>query len=218
MVRMTRTPSHPAFRASLVAIGAGLLIAWLGCRYWAGPLPLGTTNDVRAAGVATRNWAGPIDRPGLPNLHKVSDDLYRGAQPTAEGIAELERLGVKTVVNLREFDTDRELLAASDLAYEHIPMTPWHVEERDVARFLHLVTNDENQPLFVHCRRGADRTGMSLAVYRVVVQGWSKDEAIAEMTQGGFRFHSGWKNLVRYVRDLDVPDLRRRAGIHSDSD
>ncbi len=121
-------------------------------------------------------------------------------------------------MNLRESDTDGPLLAESALAYVHIPMTPWHVEEQDVVRFLQVVTDEANRPVFVHCRRGADRTGMSLAVYRVVVQGWSKDEAVAEMTQGGFHFYSGWQNLVRYVRDLDVPDLRRRAGLSSDLD
>jgi protein tyrosine/serine phosphatase len=206
---MTRAKLHIA--PLLLACVA--LWAVAGCRYWAGPLPLGTNNEVRTAEAATRTWAEPMDRTGLPNLHKVSDDLYRGAQPTAEGMAELKKLGVKTVVSLRESDTDRPLIAESDLAYVHIPMAPWHVEDRDVVQFLQVVADDENRPVFVHCRRGADRTGMSLAVYRVVVQGWSKDEAVAEMTQGGFRFYSGWQNLVRYVRDLDVPDLRRRAGL-----
>lgn len=217
---MTRGALQIPGRLQIVSLllAAAALCGVPACRHWAGPLPLGTNNDVRTAEAATRTWAEPMTRPGLPNLHRVSDDLYRGAQPTAEGMTELKKLGVKTVVNLRESDTERTLIAESALAYEHIPMTPWHVQERDVVRFLQVVTNQENRPVFVHCRRGADRTGMSLAVYRVVVQGWSKDEAIAEMTQGGFGFYSGWQNLVRYVRDVNVPDLRRRAGLSSDLD
>jgi len=43
------------------------------------------------------------------------------------------------------------------------------------------------------------------------VQGWTKDEAIAEMTQGGFGFHEVWQNLVEYLRDLDVEKLKRQA-------
>ena len=53
----------------------------------------------------------------------------------------------------------------------------------------------------------------STAIYRIAVEGWSKDEAIAEMTRGGFGFHEIWKNLVEYVRELDVERLKREAGI-----
>lgn len=152
-------------------------------------------------------------RPGLPNLHKVSDDLYRGAQPTAEGVKELDKLGIKTIINLRSSYSDRNILAATDLAYEHIPMTPWHVEDADIVRFLQIVADRDNTPVFVHCRRGADRTGLAVAVYRIVIQGWSKDEAIDEMTQGGFAFYAGWQNLTRYIRVLDIDALKRRAGL-----
>ena len=48
-----------------------------------------------------RAWATKIDRPGLPNLYKINDGLYRGAQPTPEGIGQLEKMGVKTIVDLR---------------------------------------------------------------------------------------------------------------------
>ena len=67
--------------------------------------------------------------------------------------------------------------------------------------------------MFVHCQHGADRTGTATAVYRIVVEGWTKDEAIREMTQGGYGFHPLWANLIRYVRELDVDRLRREAGL-----
>jgi len=56
---------------------------------------------------AQNKWAERIELPGLLNLHKVSDDLYRGAQPTAEGMKQLEKLGVKKVLNLRCLRSDR---------------------------------------------------------------------------------------------------------------
>jgi protein tyrosine/serine phosphatase len=184
-----------------------------GCGHTA-VFPLGLDNNTRLTDSnATSAWAQPVDRPGLPNLHKVSDDLYRGAQPTVEGIAELKTLGVKTVINLRNGDSDRKVLAGSGLAYELIPMTAWRPHDDDVIQFLRVVTDESRLPAFVHCRRGADRTGMMVAIYRIAVQGWSKDEAIAEMTQGGFRFNSGWQNLVQYVRDLDIAAIKRHAGI-----
>ena len=68
--------------------------------------------------------------------------------------------------------------------------------------------------MLVHCWAGADRTGAMIAAYRVAAQGWSKEEAVREMTEGGYRFHGlVYRNLVKLITDLDVEDLRRRAGI-----
>ncbi|HEX6273153.1 MAG TPA: tyrosine-protein phosphatase [Polyangiaceae bacterium] len=166
-----------------------------------------------ASPLRPERWAEPIAKPGLPNLHRVSDAYYRGAQPSAEGMRELERLGVKTVVNLRAVNSDRDEIGDAKLAYEHISFKAWHAEDEDVVRFLRIVTAPERQPVFVHCQHGADRTGMMTAIYRIAVEGWSKDDAVAEMTQGGYGFHAIWKDLVGYVRELDVERLKREAGV-----
>ena len=160
-----------------------------------------------------RAWAPPMDRPGLPNLHKVSDDLYRGAQPTAEGMRELEKMGVKTVVNLRSFHSDRDEIGETALGYEHIYMKAWHAEDEEIVRFLRIVTDRSRTPVFVHCQHGADRTGTLCAIYRIAVQGWTKAEAIREMTEGGFGFHEGWRNLIEYIQGLDIEAIKRRAGL-----
>lgn len=156
-------------------------------------------------------WATRISKPGLPNLHRVSDDLYRGAQPTAAGFRELQAMGVKTVINLRYFFNERAEIAGTDLAYEEIPMHSWHAEDEDVVRFLRLVADKSRAPFFVHCHYGADRSGMLTGVYRIVVQGWSKEEAIAEMLRGEFGFHVIWQNLVDYLQNLDVEKLKQQA-------
>jgi len=162
---------------------------------------------------AQKKWAKRIELPGLPNLHKVSDDLYRGAQPTAEGMKQLEKLGVKTVVNLRSLHSDRDEIKGTGLTYEHINMTPSNIEDKDVVRFLRIVTDGSRTPVFVHCQYGSDRTGTMCAIYRIAVQGWSRDEAIEEMTKGGFGFHSIWQNLVNYIRKLDIDEIKYRAGL-----
>jgi tyrosine-protein phosphatase SIW14 len=162
---------------------------------------------------AQEKWAERIELPGLPNLHKVSDDLYRGAQPTAEGMKQLEKLGVKTVINLRSMHSDRSKIKDTALTYEHINMTTWNAEDKDVIRFLQIVTDSSRTPVFVHCQHGADRTGTMCAIYRIAVQGWSKDEAIEEMTKGGFGFHSIWQNLPNYVRKLDIEEIKRNVGL-----
>ena len=163
---------------------------------------------------AQEKWAESIELPGLPNFHKVSDDLYRGAQPSAEGMKQLEKIGIKTVVNLRSSHSDRDELQGTSLAYEHIEMTAWgKPESEDVLRFLQIVSNSNSSPVFVHCQHGADRTGTVCAIYRIMIQGWSKDEAIEEMTKGGFGYHSIWRNLPDYVRKLDIEEIKRNAGL-----
>lgn len=156
-------------------------------------------------------WATPLEKPGLPNLHKVSDQLYRGAQPTAEGMKNLERLGVKTVINLRSFNSDRKELTGTNLAYQHLWVKAWHPEDKEVVAFLKSVTDTNATPVFVHCQHGADRTGTMCAIYRVAVQGWTKDAAIEEMTKGNFGYHTVWKNLIEYIRELDIDAIKKRA-------
>ncbi|HPG00802.1 MAG TPA: dual specificity protein phosphatase family protein [Kiritimatiellia bacterium] len=153
------------------------------------------------------SWATPITLEGVPNLHKVSDTLYRSAQPTDIGMQELKSYGIKTVINLRAFHSDRDILGQTGLAYEHIDMTAWHPEREDVVRFLRLVTDPARAPVLVHCQHGADRTGTMCALYRIVVQGWTKEDAIREMTQGGFGFHEVWSNLPAWIDELDIGSL-----------
>lgn len=193
------------------ALGTGVLLQVAGVDLWA--LLVARTTSPAPVGHAPKGWATVMERPGLPNLHQVSADLYRGAQPTAEGMRELKKLGVRTVVSLRVFHSDSDEIGDTDLAYEEISFKAWHPEDEDVVRFLRIVTDKSRTPVFVHCEYGADRTGTMCAVYRIVVQGWSKEEAVSEMTQGGFGFHEGWQNLADYVKGLEVDRLRREAGI-----
>ena len=159
------------------------------------------------------NWAQPINLHGVPNLHKVSDQLYRSAQPTAEGMRDLKALGIKTIVNLRSFHSDRDEIGQTRLGYEHIYMKAWHAEEEDIVRFLTIVTDPRRTPVLVHCQHGADRTGTMCAVYRLAVQGWTKEEALKEMTEGGFGFHPIWQNLLDWINDLDIGKIKQKGGI-----
>lgn len=154
------------------------------------------------------SWATPIALEGLPNLHKVSDDLYRSAQPTALGMQNLTNLGIKTVINLRTFHSDEGEMAGVPINRVHIWMKTWHAEREDVLRFLQIVTVPTNTPVLVHCQHGADRTGLMCAMYRIVVQGWSKEDALQEMTKGDFGFHEMWSNLPKWIDKVDVEGLK----------
>lgn len=129
---------------------------------------------------------------------------------------ELQHMGVKTIVNLRGFHDDEVLPKGASVSYVSIRFHTWHPEEKDMVKFLKIVTDPAKQPVFVHCKRGIDRTGTMVALYRIAVQGWTKDEAVREMTQGGFGYDDMFPNLVTYVKELDVAALQKKAGIHHD--
>jgi protein tyrosine/serine phosphatase len=154
-------------------------------------------------------WAVPIQLPGVPNLHKINDNLYRSAEPTKQGMKHLKVLGIKTVMNLRAFYYDTELIRGTGLLDEELSVKPWHIEDEDVIRVLKIIRQKENGPFLMYCQHGADRTGVMSAMYRIVEQGWSKDEAIEEMVYGGYGFHPIWLNIIRYVKIVDIDKIKR---------
>lgn len=117
------------------------------------------------------------------------------------------------VVNLRSFNSDRREIGATGLAYEHIYMKAWHPERKEIVRFLQIVTDPKRTPVLLHCQHGADRTGTMSAIYRIVVEGWSKEDALREMQDGDFGFHSIWGNLPDWINELDVEAIRQEAGL-----
>jgi protein tyrosine phosphatase (PTP) superfamily phosphohydrolase (DUF442 family) len=159
------------------------------------------------------NWARPLTLPGVSNFYQVTTNLYRGAQPTAKGFKGLKAMGIKTVINLRAWHSDKDRVVGTGLKSLRFEMEPWRGDEKDVVRFLKIVTDTNNLPAFVHCERGADRTGMMCAMYRIVVCGWTKPQAIAEMKQGGFKFSPVWQNLVAFIKTADIADIKRRVGL-----
>jgi protein tyrosine phosphatase (PTP) superfamily phosphohydrolase (DUF442 family) len=157
-------------------------------------------------------WAQPVAVEGAPNLHRVSPTLYRCAQPSAQGLSNVAALGVKAVVSLRAFHGESDEAEAAGLTYLRISFKTWHAEDEDVVQFLRFVCDPAHQPALVHCLHGADRTGTMCAVYRVVVDRWTVEQAIDEMRRGGYGFHEVWDNLPAYLRGLDVPRLAQ-AGL-----
>ena len=79
-----------------------------------------------------------------------------------------------------------------------------HAEDEDVVTFLRIITQPGNQPIFIHCQHGSDRTGMMCAIYRIAQQHWTNAEALREMTTGGYGFHPIWKDIATFVREFDA--------------
>lgn len=176
------------------------------------------TTAPAATGPRPASWASPgVASPELPNLYRVNASLYRSAQPSRAGFEFLESRPslangdrpINTVVSLRAFNDDSSLVAtSSDLRLKEISFKSWHPEDEDVIKFLRIATTPSLQPVLVHCRHGSDRTGTMVAIYRIVVEGWTKAQATDEMVNGGFGFHPVWQNLLRYIDALDVDAIR----------
>ena len=153
-------------------------------------------------------WAVPITLDGVPNLHQITPTLYRSEQPTALGFRNLEKLGIRTVINLRAFNSDDDEVRGTSLRTERVKILTWNIDDNHVVDVMRMLRHPENGPYLIHCQHGADRTGLMSAMYRILEQGWSVDEALAELTGGGYGYHAVWKNILRYVRSADVEGLR----------
>ena len=127
---------------------------------------------------------------GVPNFQRVSDRLYRGGQPTPEGLVALKQLGIRTVVDLRDRtgmpSAERKQALALGLHYHRIPLGKVLGFARGTMdRILRILGDPESGPVYVHCRRGCDRTGAVIACHRIANEGWTAEEAIAEARKFG---------------------------------
>jgi protein-tyrosine phosphatase len=131
--------------------------------------------------------------PGIGNFVQLNQQVYRGAQPTEEGFRYLAKIGVKTVLDLREDDArtawERRTVLASGMQYVNVPMTGLTAPtDAEITRILALLENDANGPVFVHCMRGADRTGAVIAAYRIDHDQWDGARALKEAMSNGMSF------------------------------
>lgn len=138
-----------------------------------------------------RHWAEPVDLAGVPNLHRVTPLIYRSAPPSAEGFHNLAKIGVKTVINLRRTVDDSPLAVGTGLALIHINTTR-HVTDGNGAKIvlaLRALRDAQSPgPVLLHCTRGADRTGIIAALWRMLYQGWSRDQALEECDRAALAF------------------------------
>lgn len=158
-------------------------------------------------------WATRLALPGVPNLHRLDAHVYRSAQPSARGMRELEQLGIKTVLCLRDFHDDVDEARGTKLRLVRIELNAWHVDEAEAQQALRVLLDPSGQPVLVHCQHGADRTGLVSALYRMVVQGWDTEAAVDEMVRGGYGYHTLWKGLPRFLRRVDAAAWRRALGL-----
>ena len=131
--------------------------------------------------------------PGIHNFYKVDEHVYRGGQPTDEGFRYLAKIGVKTVIDLRGESEGRgseeSVVTTAGMKYINIPMTGLTPPtEAEINKILGILEDGTTGPVFVHCQRGADRTGAVIASYRIEHDGWDNARALKEAMANGMSF------------------------------
>ncbi|MFT3742690.1 MAG: tyrosine-protein phosphatase [Pyrinomonadaceae bacterium] len=149
----------------------------------------------------------------LPNFQKVNENLFRGGQPKPEGFQQLKELGVHTVIYLRSDDEkaskERELAEAAGLSFTSVPLGNWkRPAKADIEKVLAMINDAGNQPVFVHCKRGADRTGTVIAIYRMTHDGWDAKQASDEAEKFGIGW---WQFAMRdFIHDYYRDEIQKK--------
>jgi protein tyrosine/serine phosphatase len=153
------------------------------------------------------DWAAPIDTSA--NMFRITPELYRSAQLNENDVDLVKALGIKTVVSLRNFHSDDQLLRTSGVKIKRVGINTWQIGDRHVIAALRAIKMAQKDgPVLLHCLHGADRTGLVSAMYRILYQGWTKEQALEELTQGGYGYHSLWKNIPDYLHKADIEKIR----------
>jgi len=161
-----------------------------------------------ATGLSTVGFAdATVSVKGVPNFHVVNEQVLRGGQPTGTGFRNLADMGVKTIIDLQEegdrAHDEKKLVKALGMDYVNIPMkgmtTP---KEKQISHALKAL--DKDGPVFIHCKRGADRTGVVIACYRVQHDGWDNQKALSEARDYGMSWYQF--PLQRYVKSYEPHD------------
>lgn len=153
------------------------------------------------------DWAEPIYQP--QNLYRIHDKLFRSSQPIEENVRMLQELGIKTVLSLRAFHSNEALLKNSGIQLIQVKIYTWNIKDKQVVAALRALKAAESHgPVLLHCQHGADRTGLISAMYRILYQNWSREQALEELRKGGYGHHSMWKNIPKYLRTVDIEKIR----------
>lgn len=142
------------------------------------------------------------------NLYQVNNGLYRSEQPSKKGFKAIEAMGVKTILNLRRLRDDKKKAKGFNFKLIHQPIKTKALNENDILKALKVITNSES--VLVHCWHGSDRTGTIIAAYRMVVENWTKTQAIEEFQREELGYHHNmYPHLLELLKNLDIEKMRR---------
>ncbi|MDQ2710642.1 MAG: tyrosine-protein phosphatase [Acidobacteriota bacterium] len=146
----------------------------------------------------------------IRNFGEVNSTIFRGGEPSPTGLQELSGFGVRLVIDLREAGsaTVREQTEVEHLGmhYVNVPLSPWSAPAPDeVNTVLSMLLHAGPEPIFVHCRRGKDRTGTVIACYRIQHDRWDNLRALAEAQEFGMsRAERSMRSFILHFSPLPL--------------
>ncbi len=169
------------------------------------------SGDLCAQKVNTRpsKWAQSVKSSNFDNLFTLNDSIYRSEQPDSLGFIEIADCKIKSILNLRRGHDDRNVMGKVKFKLYHVDMEPDLFSDYEIIEALKIILKAP-KPLLVHCAAGSDRTGVVIAMYRIVFENWSKDEAIKELTDGGYNFHDDYTNIPIYIQRADIGYIKKQ--------
>jgi protein tyrosine/serine phosphatase len=153
-------------------------------------------------------FASKIKGTTLTNFYQLNDSIYRSEQPDSKAFQNIERLGIKTILNLRSDRSDTILLRLTKLNYRQIKMVTKDFSDLEIIEALRIIRNSP-KPLLIHCKHGADRTGVVVAMYRIIFENWSRQNAIDELKHGGYGFHKKYVTIPTYLKNVDTAYIKQ---------
>ncbi len=153
------------------------------------------------------SWAKKITNTQLHNLYKLNDSMYRCEQPTKNEFEHLTTLGIKSVLNLRATHSDTSLIKNLALKDYSVKITTARFSDTEIIDALKII-KQAPKPLLVHCKHGSDRTGVVIAMYRIIFEGWTKEKALDELLNGAYGFHEQYDNIPRYIKNANIDSIK----------
>ena len=133
-------------------------------------------------------FASSEDEP-LIRFHKINENFYRGGQPTEEGYVKLKELGIDIIINFcqeKEFIQRSEKLARENGMEQR--SIPWNIYGRANPKipkeFFEIINNNDGKRIFIHCKRGVERTGVMSGLYYLKYEKLSNKEAYYKAFHG----------------------------------
>ena len=145
------------------------------------------------------------DVAGLHNVFHLSDDIVSGGEPDDEGALQaLSKMGIKTILSVDGKVPDAATAARYGMKYVHVPIQYRGISEDELEHITKTFRELEG-PFYVHCFHGKHRGPAAAAVGRLVLDGVSREQAVAEMRQycGTSKSYEG---LYATVAEAPIPD------------
>jgi len=170
------------------------------------------TNLTLAESIRPRpiSWAQPLIGVESQNIFKVSEKVYRSAQPDDDENHELKSIGIGEILNLRENHTDDDDIKDKSIILHRVEMNAGDITDAKIIAALRVIKGAK-EPILVHCWHGSDRTGVVIAMYRILFENWTKQQAIDELVNGGFGYHDSiYPNITEYIKNVDIEQIKAK--------